>query len=74
MWYSLCLCWLFSHDFYGLFIYLAVNAVSRFNMRTLSYLNSREVKEFLRNFLGETHKNVVLHIRKPWLHPKVSSP
>ena len=58
------------------FIYLpgCEYVVGRFNLRTLSYGNSTEVQEYLSNLLGETHKNVVLHIRKPWLHPKVSSP
>ena len=55
-------------------IYLAVNVVSIFNLRTLSYGNSGEVQEVFSNLLGETHKNVVLHIRKQRLHPKVSWP
>ena len=45
----------------------------RLNLRTLSYRNSREMQEFLSYPLGETHKNVILHTRKPWPHPKSSS-
>ena len=56
------------------FTYLALNVVSRFNLKTLSYGKFWEVQEFLSNLLGETHWNVALHIRKPWRHPKVSSP
>ena len=45
------------------FIYLPGCDWQRFNLRTLSYRNSREVQDFLSNPLGEIHKNVVLHIR-----------
>ena len=37
-------------------IYLAVNVVSRFNLRTLSYENSRKVQEVFSNPLGEYKK------------------
>ena len=46
----------------------------RLNLRTLSHRNSREMQEFLSYALEETHNNVILYIRKTWLHPEVSSP
>ena len=63
----------FSHAFYGLFIYLPGCESCEQIQSENFYGNSREMEEFLSNLLGETHKNVVLHIRKSWLHPKVSS-
>ena len=57
-----------------LFIYLPHCCEQRFNLRTLSYRNSRKLQEFFTSPLGETHKTVVLHMRKAWLHPKVSLP
>ena len=64
----------FNHAFYG-FFYLPGSdcCEQRLILRTLSHRNSREAQEFFIYPLVETH-NAILHIRKPWLHPKASSP